>query len=122
MKRLLAALLVAALPLGSAAAQSPVKVRIGQATPALSFLPIYAARALDTFRAAGVELEWSAIQGGDPPTLAALDSGNIDFAAVGTETALQAIDKGQSFTLVYSLISTVSLAVVASTAVLAPAG
>ena len=100
MKRLAAALVIACLPLGAALAQSPVKVRIGQATPALSFLPIYAARALDSFKEAGVELEWSAIQGGDPPTLAALDSGNIDFAAVGTETALQAIDKGQSFTLV----------------------
>jgi NitT/TauT family transport system substrate-binding protein len=118
--RLLAAL--AAVTLLSAPALAQTKVRIGQATAALSFTPIWAARALDTFKAEGLELQWSTIAGGDPTTLAALDSGDIDFAAVGSETALQAIAKGQPFQLVYSLMSTMTLEVVVSNEFLARTG
>ncbi|MFH5796923.1 hypothetical protein ACHM2U_16140, partial [Clostridium perfringens] len=78
-----------------ATAQSPFKIRIGQATPAVSFLPVMAGRALGSFRQQNVELDWAAIPGGDPTTLAALDAGDIDLAAVGSETALRAIGKGQ---------------------------
>ena len=103
-------------------AQAARKVRIGQATPAVSFLPIQAARALGTFAAAGLELDWAAIPGGDPSCLAALDSGDIDFAAVGTETLLNAIGKGQPFQMIASLMSKVSLELVVSNKVIERTG
>ena len=115
-----AALLAPALAL---IAQAPAqRVRIGQATPALSFLPIMAARALDLFPASGLTLEWAAIPGGDPAALAALDSGDIDYAAVGSETLLNAISKGQPFQIVASLMSKVSLEFVVSNALLTRTG
>jgi ABC-type nitrate/sulfonate/bicarbonate transport system substrate-binding protein len=98
------------------------KVSIGQATPALSFLPLWAARAYQTFGAVGLELNWAAIPGGDPAALAALDAGDIDLAAVGSDTALAAISKGQPFVLVYSLLSKMSLQVVVSDALLKRTG
>lgn len=108
-----------ALPLRAKAADL---VRIGQATPALSFLPLYAARALDSFKKGGMELKWVAISGGDPSTLAALDAGDIDFAAVGADTALNAVDKGQPFELVYTLMSRVTLELVVSDVFMKKAG
>jgi ABC-type nitrate/sulfonate/bicarbonate transport system substrate-binding protein len=119
--RVMAALAAAAV-LAAVPALAQEKVRIGQATAALSFTPIWAARALDTFKAQGLDLQWSTIAGGDPTTLAALDSGDIDFAAVGSETALQAIAKGQPFQLVYSLMSTMTLELVVSNDFLARTG
>lgn len=105
-----------------AMAQAPMKVRIGQATPTVSFLPVMAARALGSFKQQNVELDWAAIPGGDPTTLAALDAGDIDLAAVGSETALRAIGKGQPFQLVYSLMSKISLELVLSNEAIAKAG
>lgn len=105
-----------------AAAQGAMKVRIGQATPAVSFLPVMAARALGSFKQQNVDLDWAAIPGGDPTTLAALDAGDIDLAAVGSETALRAIGKGQPFQLVYSLMSKISLELVLSNDAIAKAG
>jgi NitT/TauT family transport system substrate-binding protein len=119
--RMMAAL-AATIALAAMPALAQQKVRIGQATAALSFTPIWAARALDTFKAQGLDLQWSTIAGGDPTTLAALDSGDIDFAAVGSETALQAIAKGQPFQLVYSLMSTMTLELVVSNDFLARTG
>jgi len=106
-----------ALPSRPAAAASST-VRIGQGVPTVSFLPLLAARALDSFAPQGLTLEFAAIRGGDPATLAALDSGDIDFAAVGSDTALEAIAKGQPFQLIYSLMSEVSLELVVSNALL----
>ena len=102
--------------------QTPRKVHIGQATPAVSFLPIQAARALDAFPAAGLDLYWAAIPGGDPACLAALDSGDIEFAAVGSETLLNAIAKGQPFQMVASLMSKVSLELVVSNKLIEASG
>jgi ABC-type nitrate/sulfonate/bicarbonate transport system substrate-binding protein len=93
-------------------------VRLGQATTSLGFLPVWAARALDTFAAEGLALQWVAIPGGDPATLAALDGGDIDVAAVGSDTALAAIAKGQPFEVVASLMDRVSLDLVVSEAFL----
>jgi len=115
MKQLIACLcgfMLAGLALPATAQQATV--RIGQAVPTLSFLPLYAARALDTFKDQGLRLELVSIRGGDPAALAALDSGDIDLAAVGSDTALAAIVKGQPFAFIYSLMSEVSLQVVAS--------
>lgn len=103
-------------------AQAADQVRIGQATPTLSFLPLYAARALDSFKKTGSSLRWAAISGGDPSALAALDAGDIDFAAVGADTALNAVAKGQPFQLVYSLMSRVTLELVVSDAFLKRTG
>lgn len=108
---LAAAAMGAFAPLADA---QPATVRIGQAVPTMSFLPILAARALGSFDAQQLKLEFTQIRGGDPAALAALDSGNIDFAAVGSDTALAAIAKGQPFELVYSLMSQVTLDLVVS--------
>lgn len=89
-------------------------VRIGQGIPTLSFLPPLAARALDTFKDQGLKLEFVSIRGGDPAALAALDAGDIDFAATGSDTALEAIVKGQPFQIIYSLMSQVTLDLIVS--------
>ena len=103
-------------------AQEATSLRIGQATTSVSFLAIWAARALDTFRPQGIDLKWAAIPGGDPTVLAALDAGDIDLAAVGTDTPLAAVAKGQDFVLVYALMSQMSLELVVSNAFLARKG
>lgn len=100
------------------AAPAAEPVRIGQATTSLSFLPIWAARAMGSFAAQGLALTWAALPGGDPTALAALDSGDIDLAAVGSDTVLNAVGKGQPFLMVASLMSRVTLDLVASRAFL----
>src|SRR5262249_52486874 len=60
------------------------------------------------------DLKFTLIRGGDPAALAALDAGDVDFAAVGSDTALAAIAKGQPLLLVYSLMSQVTLELVMS--------
>ena len=114
--------LIAAMATAPALAQTRRRVRIGQATPAVSFLPVMAARAFGSFAAAGLDLDWAAIPGGDPTALAALDAGDIDLAAVGSETLLNAIARGQPFQIVASLMSKVSLELVASNRLLDRAG
>jgi NitT/TauT family transport system substrate-binding protein len=103
-------------------ARAAEPIRIGQATPALSFLPLWAARATDAFATETLALQWAAISGGDPACLAALESGDIDLAAVGSDTALAAIAKGQPFTLIYDLMGQMSLDLVVSTAFLQRTG
>lgn len=115
--------LLGGLTLGfTGTAQAADAVRIGQATSALSFLPIWAARALDSFAAQGLTLTSATLPGGDPTTLAALDAGDIDLAAVGGDTVLNAVAKGQPFQMVSSLMSRVTLELVVSKAFLARAG
>jgi ABC-type nitrate/sulfonate/bicarbonate transport system substrate-binding protein len=105
----------AALVLGlSGQSMAQQKVKIGQATSSLSFLPVWSARALDSFKAQGLDLEWAAVPGGDPNALAALDAGDLDFVAVGSETPLQAISKGQPFQFIMPLMDKVSLQLVVS--------
>ncbi len=115
--------LVAALlaPVEPAVAQQTV-VRLGQAVPTMSFLTVLAARALGTFKDQQLELGFAMIRGGDPAALAALDAGDIDFAAVGSDTALAAIAKGQPFQVIYSLMSQVTLELVVSNAFLKRTG
>ena len=116
-----AATFAATLLLLPTLAHAQQTVRISQGFPALSFLPIWAARALDTFPAAG--LQATIVQpGGDPAALAALDAGDVDLAAVGTESALRAIGKGQPFEIVYNLMSKVTLELVVSKSFLEKAG
>jgi ABC-type nitrate/sulfonate/bicarbonate transport system substrate-binding protein len=103
-----------------ASAQQPV--RIAQGFASLSFLPVWAARALNTFSAEGLTATAIVSPGGDPAALAALDAGDVDLAAVGTESALRAIAKGQPFEIVYSLMSKVTLEVVVSPSFLEKSG
>lgn len=102
----------------AAAAARPARaagvVRIGQATASLSFLPLWSARALGSFAAEGLDLDWAAIPGGDPAALAALDSGDLDLAAVGADTLLAAMAKGQPYRAVGTLMDRVTLDLVAS--------
>ena len=112
----------AALAARPARAADARPLRLGQATTAVSFLPVAAARALGTFAAQGLALDWAAIPGGDPACLAALDSGDIDVAAVGSETLLNAVGKGQPFQMVASLMSKVSLELVVSNKLLERTG
>ena len=117
-----AALLVAgAAPLGAARAATDT-VRIGQATTTLGFLPIWAARAFDTFPAQQLALTWAQISGGDPATLAALDSGDIDLAATGSDSVLDAAAKGLPYQIVYSLMSKMSLVLTVSQALVKRTG
>ena len=84
-------------------------VRIGQATTTLGFLPVWASRAFDTFAQRNLDLTWAIINGGDPATLAALDSGDIDLAATGSDSVLEAVAKGLPYRIIYSLMSKMSL-------------
>ena len=103
-------------------AQAADPVRIGQATTSLSFLPVWAARAMGSFAAQGLTMTWAALPGGDPTALAALDAGDIDLAAVGSDTVLNAVGKGQPFLMVSSLMSRVTLDLVVSKTFLARTG
>jgi NitT/TauT family transport system substrate-binding protein len=84
---------------------TPNVIRMGQPTNSLSFLKTFASRALDTFAAENITLEYAAVPGGDPAAFAAVDSGDLDLAAVGSDTALAAIAKGQPFQIIYTLMN-----------------
>jgi ABC-type nitrate/sulfonate/bicarbonate transport system substrate-binding protein len=109
-----AAALGIATILGPSLAIAQQSVRIGQGVPTLSFLPVWASRALNTFAPQGLTVSAVLMPGGDASALAALDAGDVDVAAVGSETALRAAAKGQPFEIVYSLMSKVTLQLVAS--------
>ena len=107
-----AAALAAALSLLPTLASAQQSVRIAQGFASLSFLPVWAARALNSFTAEGLTATVIVSPGGDPAALAALDAGDVDLAAVGTESALRAVAKGQPFEIVYNLMSKVTLEMV----------
>jgi len=120
---LIAIFIIASLTIScSDAGDQQNQVRIGQAAPTLSFLPLWSARALDSFEDQGLDLQFISIRGGDSTALAALNSGDIDFAAVGSTTALEAIARGQPFEMIYALMSEVSLELVVSNAFIAKTG
>jgi len=64
-----AALVGAALALLPTLAVAQQTVRIGLGAPTLSFLPIWAARALDTFKPQGLSVTAVALPGGDASAL-----------------------------------------------------
>lgn len=121
-KRLTMAAAISAAVLLPGSANAQQAVRIGMGAPTLSFLPLWSARALDTFKAEGLTATVSALPGGDASALAALDSGDIDLAAVGPEAVLRADAKGQPFQIVYTLMSKVTLQLVMSPSFLEKAG
>jgi NitT/TauT family transport system substrate-binding protein len=113
--------LVIALSLMPTLAMAQQPVRIAQGFASLSFLPVWGARALNTFAAEGLTAT-VVTPGGDPAALAALDTGDVDLAAVGTETVLRAAAKGQPFEIVYNLMSKVTLEVVVAPSFLEKTG
>jgi ABC-type nitrate/sulfonate/bicarbonate transport system substrate-binding protein len=117
-----AAALAATLSLLPTLASAQQSVRISQGFASLSFLPVWAARALNSFSAEGLTATVIVSPGGDPAALAALDAGDVDLAAVGTESALRAVAKGQPFEIVYSLMSKVTLEVVVAPSFLEKSG
>jgi NitT/TauT family transport system substrate-binding protein len=117
-----AAALAATLSLLPTLASAQQPVRIAQGFASLSFLPVWAARALNTFSAEGLTATAIVSPGGDPAALAALDAGDVDLAAVGTESALRAMAKSQPFEIVYSLMSKVTLEVVVASSFLERSG
>lgn len=117
-----AATIAAAVALLPNLAEAQQAVRIGLGAPTLSFLPIWSARALDTFKPLGLAATVAALPGGDASALAALDAGDIDLAAVGPDSMLRAAAKGQPFEIVYSLMSKVTLQLVVSKDFLERAG
>jgi NitT/TauT family transport system substrate-binding protein len=117
-----AAVIGGALALLPSLAMAQQAVRIGLGAPTLSFLPIWSARALDTFKPQGLTANVISLPGGDPSTLAALDAGDIDLAAVGPDSMLRAAAKGQPFEIVYSLMSKVTLQLVVSPALMERTG
>jgi NitT/TauT family transport system substrate-binding protein len=116
------AALAAALSLLPTWASAQQTVRIAQGFASLSFLPLWAARAQNSFAAEGLTATVVVSPGGDPAALAALDAGDVDLAAVGTESALRAAAKGQPFEIVYSLMSKVTLEVVVAPSFLEKSG
>jgi NitT/TauT family transport system substrate-binding protein len=101
---------------------TPDKIRLGQPTNSLSFLKTFASRALDTFAAENITLEYASVPGGDPAVLAAVDSGDLELAAVGSDTALAAIAKGQPFKIIYTLMNRLPYELTVSKAFLAKSG
>lgn len=101
---------------------TPDKIRLGQPTNSLSFLKTFASRALDTFAAENIVLEYASVPGGDPAVLAAVDSGDLELAAVGSDTALAAIAKGQPFKIIYTLMNRLPYELTVSKAFLAKSG
>jgi NitT/TauT family transport system substrate-binding protein len=63
-----------------ASAQQPV--RIAQGFASLSFLPVWGARALNTFAPQGLSATALISPGGDPAALAALDAGDADLTPI----------------------------------------
>ena len=117
-----AAALAAALSLLPTLASAEPSVRIAQGFASLSFLPLWGARAMNSFAAEGLAGTVIVSPGGDPAALAALDAGDVDLAAVGTESALRAVAKGQPFEIVYNLMSKVTLEMVVAPALLEKSG
>ncbi|WP_167558954.1 ABC transporter substrate-binding protein [Bradyrhizobium canariense] len=114
--------IAAALLLLPTLASAEETVRIAQGFASLSFLPLWGARALNSFAPQGLTGTVVVSPGGDPAALAALDAGDVDLAAVGTESVLRAAAKGQPFEIVYNLMSKVTLEVVVAPSFLEKTG
>ncbi len=96
-----------------AQAQPLRKIYIAQATPSLAYLPLVAARALDTFTPQGLDPYWAALPGNDRACLAALDRGDVDCAALAAEPTIDAVARGQPVQIVAALLSKLPLELVA---------
>lgn len=96
---------------------------IAQVQPTLGYVTLDVARAFNTFSAEKIRSSYIQVGGGDTAALAALESGNVNFAAVGSEAPLVALAKnGGDYQIVYSVMSQMSLEFTVSRKFLAKAG
>ena len=96
---------------------------IGQVVPTLGYITLDTALASDTFAAQDLKIDKVQLSGGDPTALAALDAGDIDVAAVGSEAAVTAIAKDAGdYKIVYALMPKMSLELTVSKDFLAQSG
>ncbi|WP_429841095.1 ABC transporter substrate-binding protein [Brevibacillus sp. FIR094] len=72
---------------------TPEKIRIGEVTRSLFYAPQYVALEKGFFKEEGLEVELSTIPGGDK-VMAALLSGGIEVALVGSETSIYVSQQG----------------------------
>lgn len=89
-------------------------VKLAQPLVNLSYLAVDTARAEKTFAANDIKVSWALASGGDSSILAALSAGDVQFAAVGTDAVLNAVDKGQKYKMVYCLNASLSQELVVS--------
>jgi NitT/TauT family transport system substrate-binding protein len=115
--------LVAACGDSSARMGENESLKIGQVVPTLGYITLDTALALDTFADVGLAVEKVQLSRGDSTALAALDTGDIDVAAVGSESALTAIAKGAGdYEIIYAVMPKMSLELTVSDKFLAPRG
>ncbi|MGG4452908.1 ABC transporter substrate-binding protein [Brevibacillus porteri] len=96
MKRFLALGLAAFLVMTAVltgCSSTPEKIRIGEVTRSLFYAPQYVALEKGFFKEEGLEVELSTIPGGDK-VMAALLSGGIEVALVGSETSIYVSQQG----------------------------
>jgi NitT/TauT family transport system substrate-binding protein len=97
-------------------------VALAQPVQVPAYFSLDLARATKQFDKQGVALNWALIPGGDAAALAGLQSGDLDFAAVGSQATVVGIAKGQPYEFVYCLDSQLGLQLVASNKLLQRAG
>lgn len=108
---------------GGGGGGEPGAVAIAQVVPTLGYVSLDTARAFDTFGSQDLKYNHVQLSGGDPAALAALDSGDVDFAAVGSEAPLLALaEGGGEYQIVYSLMGQMSLDLTVSKKFLDKAG
>ena len=96
---------------------------IGQVVPTLGYITLDTALASKTFANQDLKVNKVQLSGGDPTALAALDAGDIDVAAVGSEAAVTAIaKKAGDYKIVYALMPKMSLELTVSKDFLAKSG
>lgn len=119
----LASLLAACGGTGGESLGEDEPLTIGQVVPTLGFITLDTALAMDTFAEEGLQVEKVQLSGGDPTALAALDAGDVDVAAVGSESVVTATAKDAGeYQIVYALMPKMSLELTVSNDFLAQAG
>ncbi len=83
----------AAAPAPAAPAGGPLKVRVAQSIPALSFAPLYVARDMGFFKQQGLDLEFVELQSGATAQQAIL-GGSVDLTDSASTEVAAAVAKG----------------------------
>lgn len=108
---------------GSSQGGKTKNASIAQVQPTLGYVTLDVAHAFDTFSKEKIKSERVQVGGGDTAALAALESGNVNFAAVGSEAPLVALaKKSGDYQIVYSVMSQMSLELTVSKKFAAKAG
>lgn len=121
-RRFAAALALAGLLCGPAAAAEPVKVTIAQTSIALGFTAVAIAADEGFYKKEGLDAEVQIVSSGDPQVLAALHSGSAQFGAMTLVPALQAVARGEKLRLVAPFVREYVIQFVINPAAAAKAG